>query len=629
MVLRRPFSINTADPATGIITIHFRVIGRGTEWFTRLRPGDEVDLLGPLGRPFEVDARSRHLLLVAGGLGMAGVRMLADEAIRDGRQVTLLFGAASAREVYPSQPAAGRGRVRRRHRRRLAWPPRVRDRARPDVRGMGRPGVRVRAGADARRPRAACRRSPGTARRGASSGRKRGGGKPEPAGSPAARRKAFLQVSMEQNMGCAVGACLGCVVMSDVRHATARLPRGTRLRRRGDRLGGRVGLTAGRRRRVDPAGAPMKAKRRAVTSSPRVAEQKYPSSPKRVVTGPAPSARARPAATRPERRRPSPRPTSTFRSISGAASSCPIPILVASGTFGYGIEYGDVVDVDGLGGDLLQGDDPQGADRQSDAPRVRDAGRDAELDRSAEPGRRRRHREVRRDLGDLARADHRQRRRRIGARLRRGRAPARRRARASPASSSTSRCPNVGAGGLQFAIDAGAAGEVTAAVRRATDLPLLVKLSPNVADIRPIARAIADAGADALTAINTLSGIAVAPGRSRPLLGNIYGGLSGPAIKPVALRVVYEAVQAVGIPVVAIGGVTELADVLDFLAVGAVAVQVGTAIFADPTLPVRLVDELAAECGRRGLTTYRDLIGTALPAKKAGRPSAKGVEYRP
>ena len=95
-----------------------------------------------------------------------------------------------------------------------------------------------------------------------------------------------------------------------------------------------------------------------------------------------------------------------------------------------------------------------------------------------------------------------------------------------------------------------------------------MKLSPNVADVRPIARAIADAGADALTAINTLSGIAVAPSRPRPLLGNIYGGLSGPAIKPVALRVVYEVGQVVDIPVVAIGGVTELADVLDFLAVG-------------------------------------------------------------
>jgi hypothetical protein len=108
-------------------------------------------------------------------------------------------------------------------------------------------------------------------------------------------------------------------------------------------------------------------------------------------------------------------------------------------------------------------------------------------------------------------------------------------------------CPNVGRGGLQ-SIDAAAAAEVTAAVRRATDLPLLVKLSPNVADIRPIARAIEEAGADALTAINTLSGIAVGPGRTRPLLGNIYGGLSGPAIKPIALRIVYEAAQVVKIP---------------------------------------------------------------------------------
>jgi len=189
-------------------------------------------------------------------------------------------------------------------------------------------------------------------------------------------------------------------------------------------------------------------------------------------------------------------------------------------------------------------------------------------------------------------------------------------------------CPNVGKGGLQFAIDADAAGSVTAAVRRATDLPLLVKLSPNVADVRPIARAIAAAGADALTAVNTLSGIAIAPSRQKPLLGNIYGGLSGPAIKPVALRIVYEVAQIVDIPIVAIGGVTELADVLDFLAVGAVAVQVGTAIFADPTLPVRLVDELAATCRARGLATYEPLIGTALP-RKAGAPSAKGVEYRP
>jgi dihydroorotate dehydrogenase (NAD+) catalytic subunit len=189
-------------------------------------------------------------------------------------------------------------------------------------------------------------------------------------------------------------------------------------------------------------------------------------------------------------------------------------------------------------------------------------------------------------------------------------------------------CPNVGKGGLQFAIDRDAARAVTAAVRRATDLPLLVKLSPNVADVRPIAKAIEEAGADAITAINTLSGLAVSADRTRAFLGNTYGGLSGPAIKPVALRVVYEVAQVVSIPIVGIGGVTSLADVLDFMACGAVAVQVGTAIFADPELPVRLGDELRAECLARGLSSCAPLVGTALP-KRAGAPSAKGAEYRP
>ena len=213
MVLRRPFSLNTADPATGIVTIHFRVIGRGTEWFTRLRPGDSIDLLGPLGRPFEVDPRSQHLLLVAGGLGIAGVRMLADEAIRAGRQVTLLFGAASAREVYPSS----------------LLPDEVEYVVATDDGSLGHHGFvtelvpAYEAWADqafacgpAPMLAALARLAAGRrARLGvASLGRKRGRGKTDPAGSTAARRKAFLQVSMEQNMGCAVGACLGCVVMT-------------------------------------------------------------------------------------------------------------------------------------------------------------------------------------------------------------------------------------------------------------------------------------------------------------------------------------------------------------------------------------------------------------------------------
>jgi dihydroorotate dehydrogenase (NAD+) catalytic subunit len=305
----------------------------------------------------------------------------------------------------------------------------------------------------------------------------------------------------------------------------------------------------------------------------------------------------------------------------------PNPILVASGTFGYGIEYGDVVDVDRLGAICCKGTTLKPrigniTPRVTETPGgmlnsigLQNPGVDAVIEKYAETWVGWKTPVIVNVAGESV-ADY---------------VEVVRRLEGVPGVAGIElniSCPNVGRGGLQFAIDAGAAGEVTAAVRRATDLPLLVKLSPNVADVRPIARAIADAGADALTAINTLSGIAVAPSRTKPLLGNIYGGLSGPAVKPVALRIVYEVSQIVDIPVVAIGGVTELADVLDFLAVGAVAVQVGIAIFADPTLPVRLVDELTETCRSRGLATYADLIGTALP-RKPGAPSSKGVEYRP
>jgi dihydroorotate dehydrogenase (NAD+) catalytic subunit len=303
------------------------------------------------------------------------------------------------------------------------------------------------------------------------------------------------------------------------------------------------------------------------------------------------------------------------------------PILVASGTFGYGVEYGDVVDVQRIGAICCKGTTlkPRAGNpppRVTETPGgmlnaigLQNPGIDAVIDKygpiwrdwkvpvivnvageSIED-----YVEVVRRLEGVAGV--------AGIEL-------------------NISCPNVGKGGLQFAIDRDAARAVTAAVRRATELPLLVKLSPNVADVRPIAKAIEEAGADAICAINTLSGLAVSPDRTRAFLGNTYGGLSGPAIKPVALRVVYEVAQVVSIPIVAIGGVTSLDDVLDFLACGAVAVEVGTAIFADPELPVRLGDELRAECMRRGLDSYKPLIGTALPQRTAVA-SAKGAEYRP
>ncbi len=303
------------------------------------------------------------------------------------------------------------------------------------------------------------------------------------------------------------------------------------------------------------------------------------------------------------------------------------PILVASGTFGYGIEYGEVVDVQRIGAICCKGTTlrPRAGNlppRVTETPGgmlnsigLQNPGVDAVIERYSSvwagwkvpvivnvAG------ESIEDYVEVAR-----------------------RLDGVPGVAGIElniSCPNVGKGGLQFAIDRDAARAVTAAVRRATELPLLVKLSPNVSDVRPIAKAIEEAGADALTAINTLSGLAVAPDRTRAFLGNTYGGLSGPAIKPVALRIVYEVAQVVSIPIVAIGGVTNLDDVLDFLACGAVAVQVGTALFADPELPVRLGDELRAACLQRGLDSYRPLVGTALP-KRTGAPSAKGAEYRP
>jgi dihydroorotate dehydrogenase (NAD+) catalytic subunit len=303
------------------------------------------------------------------------------------------------------------------------------------------------------------------------------------------------------------------------------------------------------------------------------------------------------------------------------------PILVASGTFGYGVEYADVVDIERLGGICCKGTTlrPRAGNRP---PRVTETpggmlnsiglqnpGVDAVLERYAPLWATWKVPVIVNVAGESI-EDY------VGVVRRLDQVPG-----VAGVELNIS-CPNVGKGGLQFAIDQEAAAAVTRAVRRATDLPLIVKLSPNVADVRPIATAIAAAGADALSAINTLSGMALNADRTGPFLGNTYGGLSGPAIKPVALRLVYEVAQTVDIPVIAIGGITSLDDVLDYLAAGAVAVQVGTAIFADPTLPVRLVDELAGACARRGISSYEPLVGTALP-RRPGPASARGAEYRP
>lgn len=150
-------------------------------------------------------------------------------------------------------------------------------------------------------------------------------------------------------------------------------------------------------------------------------------------------------------------------------------------------------------------------------------------------------------------------------------------------------CPNVHAGGAEFGVRPDTAAAITSAVRKATSLPLLVKLTPNTAEIKAIARAVAEAGADALTLINTLKGMAIDIYSRKPVLGNITGGLSGPAIKPVALYMVYEVSKIVSIPVIGCGGVSTAADALEFIIAGASAVQTGTAGFSNPPAPLEIL----------------------------------------
>ncbi len=173
-------------------------------------------------------------------------------------------------------------------------------------------------------------------------------------------------------------------------------------------------------------------------------------------------------------------------------------------------------------------------------------------------------------------------------------------------------CPNVKEGGVAFGTDPKAAGTVTDAVRRATNLPVIVKLSPNVTDVVSIARSAEDAGADAVSLINTLMGMAVDAETRRPRLGNVIGGLSGPAIKPVALRMVWQVASKVRIPVIGCGGIMTASDALEFIIVGASAVQVGTANFVNPRATMEIISGIEAYLARHDLPDVRSLVGTLM-----------------
>lgn len=277
------------------------------------------------------------------------------------------------------------------------------------------------------------------------------------------------------------------------------------------------------------------------------------------------------------------------------------PVLTASGTFGYGHEYQDFIDLDELGGIIVKGTTlepregnpgPRMAETPSgmlNAVGLQNMGVE-HFASHIYPTLTDLHTEVIVNVSGKTPADY--------------AATAERLAGLDKihAIELNISCPNVKQGGMAFGTTAEGAAEVVGAVRRAWPRHLIVKLSPNVTSIVDIAKAAEGAGADSLSLINTLLGMAVDVERRRPVLSTVTGGLSGPAVRPVAVRMVWQVAKAVGIPVIGLGGITCGRDALEFIMAGATAVEIGTANFIDPTVAVRVRDEIAAYLERNKLT---------------------------
>ncbi|MDQ3170792.1 MAG: dihydroorotate dehydrogenase [Acidobacteriota bacterium] len=183
-------------------------------------------------------------------------------------------------------------------------------------------------------------------------------------------------------------------------------------------------------------------------------------------------------------------------------------------------------------------------------------------------------------------------------------------------------CPNIKEGGIQFGCSLGGTHDVVSAVRKVTSLPVIPKLTPNVTDVASFARAAEDAGADAISLVNTFLAMAIDIETRLPKLTNGMGGLSGPAIRPIAVRMVYECRQMVKIPIVGMGGITSAEDALEFIIAGANAVQIGTANFNDPFLWTRVIDGISAYMQRHDVESIDALVGTVASRKKPAAPSA-------
>lgn len=288
------------------------------------------------------------------------------------------------------------------------------------------------------------------------------------------------------------------------------------------------------------------------------------------------------------------------------------PVMAASGTFGFGPEYADYVDIDRLGGVCVKGVSPDPwvgnpPPRVWETPAgllnsigLQNPGMDVFI-RDDLPFLRTLRTQVMVNIIGHTVEEYAQVARRLTGEA------------GVHAFEVNISCPNIKQGGMTFGHDPDQAYAVTRAVRQETDLPVAVKLSPNVADPALIAEAAVAGGADMISAINTLVGLAIDLTRRRPALGGITGGLSGPAIKPVALRVVYEVAKRVSVPVIGIGGIQSAEDVLEFLMAGASAVMVGTITFQQPGRMGQIIDALPEVLARYGFGTLAEAVGAALP----------------
>ena len=292
------------------------------------------------------------------------------------------------------------------------------------------------------------------------------------------------------------------------------------------------------------------------------------------------------------------------------------PVMTASGTFGYGLEYGDFIDLNRLGGVLVKGTTlhprqgnpyPRMAETPSGMlnavglqnkgvdyfcehiyPTI--SGYDTAMIVNVSGSQVEDYIETAEKINTLERI---------------------------PAIELNISCPNVKEGGMAFGVTCAGAASVVRAVRAVYDKTLIVKLSPNVTDITEIARAVEAEGADSISMINTLLGMAIDAEKRRPVLSTITGGLSGPAVKPIALRMVWQTAQTVKVPIIRMGGIASATDAIEFLLAGASAVEVGTYNFVDPSVTTQIVNGIEGYMRRHGFTDIQDLIGALQIPKKS------------